>query len=548
MKRCKKALQTYKEINDKPGIAKVLVNIGNIFKSKNQYKEAEYYFQESLTILNELGLKKETSGVLNNIGNIYTAWDENEIALKYYQRALKIAEELKNKEDISMVLNNIGLIYKKIGKYSDALKNFTRILDIQNELKSKSIISTIYRNIAEVYEKQDDFQKALYYYKKSYNLMDKKSNELIAGLLNNFGNIYKKLGNYNVALQYLKQSISITDSINKFGNLNIKNHKDISDLYFAINDFKNAYKYQLLFVTLKDSIYNKEIHKQIVEINTKYETERKEKDIKIKDLELKKNYEKIKNQRIIILCFILGFIVFISSLLFVYKYKKLKDNKKRNILKQELDRYMNLSLTQQIKPHFIFNSLNSLHYYLARNDNELSIKFLEKFSDLIRIILNNSQHETIPIQDELDALQLYLELEAIRSKNKFEYSINIASDIDTQEFKIPTLLIQPYVENSIWHGLMHRADKGKIIIEMKKKGDVVLCSIEDNGIGREKAMEFRKKKDYGRQSIGTDIKEKRLNIINSLYKTQMNVTYIDLKDEHGSAKGTRVEINIPVMT
>ncbi|MFA6924197.1 MAG: AraC family transcriptional regulator [Bacteroidales bacterium] len=437
MKRCKKALQTYKEMKDKPSIAKVLINIGNIYKYKNQYKEAEYYFQESLAILYELGVKKEISMVLNNIGNIYTAWDENETALKYYRRALKIAEELKNKEDISMVLNNIGLIYKKIGKYSEALKNFTRILDIQNELKSKSIISTIYRNIAEVYEKQDDFQKALYYYKKSYDLMDKKSNELVAGLLNNFGNIYKKLGNYNIALQYFKQSISITDSINKFGNLSIKNHKDISDLYEKMNDYKTSNKYLRQYYALNDSVYNKETHQQIVEINTKYETERKDKEIKLLNTQQQLNDAKYKKRVNLFISIVLVFILILVAVVFYNNKIKSDKNlafKNLEIVKSE-NEILKSKQIQLINENKLIADTNTIEETSSENDLKPQA---EKYS-------------TSPLTD-LQKQELANKITEVMERDKLYTDVNLnindfSKKLNTNRFYISNVINETFNKN-----------------------------------------------------------------------------------------------------
>ncbi|MDD5571253.1 MAG: AraC family transcriptional regulator [Bacteroidales bacterium] len=322
LKSYNKSLQIYKELNDKNNIASLLMNIGIIFKSKNQYKEAEDNYQKALVIFYELNNKEEISRITNNLGNLYLNWGKNETALKYYQQSLKISEELKNKELMATTLNNIGIVYLNIGKYNDALKNFTSALNFLDELKNNPIIAKINNNIGNIYEKENDFQKALYYYKKSYDLTDKKSSESVAMALNNIGNTYTKLGNYNVALQYLKQSIKITDSVNIYGDGNMANYKDIACLYQKMNDYKTANKYLNQYYALKDSVYNKETHRQIMEINTKYETERKDKEIKL--LNTQKELNKAEyNKRIIFL--ISAFILIIVALIFYYN--KIKSDK-----------------------------------------------------------------------------------------------------------------------------------------------------------------------------------------------------------------------------
>lgn len=223
--------------------------------------------------------------------------------------------------------------------------------------------------------------------------------------------------------------------------------------------------------------------------------------------------------------------------------------KKRNELEKgllkEINKFKQQALSQQMNPHFIFNTLNSIQYYIYENNSTESTKYLSKFSKLMRLILDNSQNDTIPIQKELDAMNLYLELEALRIEKDFSYKIIVDKAIDPYQYKIYPLLIQPYVENSIWHGLIHKEGEKKIIIEIKPLEEYIICSIEDNGIGREKAMEIKKQKQIKHKSHGTNITGKRIETINKLYNKDFTVKFIDLKNKQGDASGTKVILKIP---
>ena len=174
---------------------------------------------------------------------------------------------------------------------------------------------------------------------------------------------------------------------------------------------------------------------------------------------------------------------------------------------------------------------------------------MTKFASLIRKTLENSRHTEISIKEELDALRLYLELEELRFKEKFDWSIDVNEDIDTLTFKIPTMLIQPYVENAITHGLMNKENgKGSLHVELQLLNDQIICTVEDNGIGRAKAMEIRQQKNNSHQSMGLNITESRLKLVNELYGKNMKVVYTDLQDDNGEPAGTKVEINIPIIT
>jgi LytS/YehU family sensor histidine kinase len=202
-----------------------------------------------------------------------------------------------------------------------------------------------------------------------------------------------------------------------------------------------------------------------------------------------------------------------------------------------------------MNPHFIFNTLNSIQYYVFQNDKISSNNYLTKFASLIRKTLENSRHTEISIKEELDALRLYLELEELRFKEKFEWTIRVDEDIDTLAYKIPTMLIQPYVENAITHGLMYKENgKGFLHVELQLQNDHIICTVEDNGIGRAKAMEIKLQKNNNHQSMGTNITESRLKLVNELYGKNMKVVYTDLLNDDGEPAGTKVEINIPIIT
>jgi len=240
-------------------------------------------------------------------------------------------------------------------------------------------------------------------------------------------------------------------------------------------------------------------------------------------------------------------ILLFAGMVRVFIYFRIKAVKKRNALRLKLNKYMQQALSQQMNPHFIFNSLNSIQYYILQNDRLASNKYLSKFASLMRIILDNSQHQLIPLKDELNALNLYIELEAMRFKEKFQFSITVDEKLDTSINKIPPLLIQPYVENAIWHGLMHKEDNGILEVGLRLKDNVIICTITDNGIGREKAAEIKNKKIQTYKSRGTKITGDRLNLINTLNNMKMQINYFDLKDNSGNASGTKVEITIPLI-
>lgn len=204
------------------------------------------------------------------------------------------------------------------------------------------------------------------------------------------------------------------------------------------------------------------------------------------------------------------------------------------------------ALRLQMNPHFIFNTLNAIQYFIFQNDKLSANRYISMFSKLMRQILVNSQYNTIMLKDEIDALELYIELELLRFGDKFEFRIIVRPDESILDKYIPSMILQPYIENAIRHGLIYREEKGLLKIEISEKEEgKVVCMIEDNGVGRERAEEIRKRTKPEHVSMGTKITESRLKLMSNLYKSEMSVTVTDLKDENGMAAGTRIELIIP---
>lgn len=203
------------------------------------------------------------------------------------------------------------------------------------------------------------------------------------------------------------------------------------------------------------------------------------------------------------------------------------------------------ALRAQMNPHFFFNTLSSIQHYITTNDNDHALKYLSKFAKLMRRIMDNSRKGVISIKEEMAALELYLELESLRFKNKFDFRFEIDRSVDQNYDQIPAMLIQPYVENAILHGIMYKEGKGTITISLSRENEIICAVIEDDGVGRERAKEIKSSKNSTHQSSGMDITRERLEILNAANNSKLSVNIIDLKDAQGNATGTRVEIFVP---
>jgi len=205
------------------------------------------------------------------------------------------------------------------------------------------------------------------------------------------------------------------------------------------------------------------------------------------------------------------------------------------------------ALRAKMNPHFIFNSLNSISRFILKNQKTEANDYLTKFSKLIRMTLQNSELPTVKLKNELNMLQLYLELECLRFDKKIMYEFQCDPDLDTELIEIPPLLLQPYVENAIHHGLMLKKERGHLWIEIKQKEQYLVCSITDDGIGRKKAAELKNATAATHKSMSMNITASRIALLNQSKQFKSGVKIVDLVLEDGSPGGTQVIINLPLM-
>ncbi|NOT37037.1 MAG: histidine kinase [Saprospiraceae bacterium] len=204
------------------------------------------------------------------------------------------------------------------------------------------------------------------------------------------------------------------------------------------------------------------------------------------------------------------------------------------------------ALRAQMNPHFIFNCLNSINRYIIKSDIKTSSLYLTRFAKLIRLILDNSEHKTVKLSNEVEALKLYIDMESLRFDHKFSFEVTMDPNLESDQIEIPPLLIQPFVENAIWHGLLHKDSGGHLSVKISQGHENLICEVTDNGIGRKKAMEYKSQTSPTRSSIGMKLTEERLNITATEIDKIGSFKIIDLEDKNGKACGTKVIIKIPL--
>ena len=245
-------------------------------------------------------------------------------------------------------------------------------------------------------------------------------------------------------------------------------------------------------------------------------------------------------------------VVFFGFIFLIYKLRIrfIVDKKNKEIEKekhiQELNKSKLTALKSQMNPHFIFNALNSIQEFILLSKKELASNYLADFADLMRSYLQHSQEDTVSIQDEIETLNLYLKLEKIRFEDDFEFTIQCDSQIDKEQTYMPSFLLQPFVENAIKHGLLHRSGLKKLSVSFTKLSNHTLkCEIEDNGIGRVVSSQIITKRKH--QSFATKASQNRLDLLNQSSKEKIDLQIIDLYDANNQPSGTKAVLSIPII-
>lgn len=266
-------------------------------------------------------------------------------------------------------------------------------------------------------------------------------------------------------------------------------------------------------------------------------------ELLLKEKELKDEQQKTKRYTNLSIGLSLSilFILILAIIIFLL----FKEKAQRKAFSLELNRYKLITLNQQLNPHFIYNALSSVQHFVLTSDKTKANEYITDFAKLMRIILANSQKDLISINDELEAIGLYLKLELLRFNNQFTFKINCDNEI--LNYKIPSFLLQPFIENALWHGLLHKKEIGMLAIDLKKVKDIIFISIEDNGIGREQSFEINRRKKVLKDSFGILLSQQRVDLLNKeLYKFQAKLKIIDLKNGE-TPMGTKVEIELPIL-
>jgi tetratricopeptide (TPR) repeat protein len=533
-----KALVIKKELGDKKGIADITSNMGIIYSDQGEYAKAIENYFEALKTREEIKDIYGTGISLISIANIYFLQGNFKTALDYYHKALQLNGILEYKPFIAEVNTNIGLTYFRMNDLGKALDHFNSAMKIDEELGDKQGIAISKSNIGDIYARKKDYVKALKLLNESRVIFDEIGDKKgLSEIWFEIGNIYDSIGQPEKATQCFTEQLSISREIGS--RVNIKNaYQGLSEASEKMKNYPDALHYHTLFKAMDDSIRNESGNKTIAELEAKYQSEKKEKEIALlkKEQELK-NAENSRRNQFIFGSVILAVMIAVSAFLF---YNRTQLQKKNALEKKNYELEKN-ALASQMNPHFIFNSLGSISGFIAENEKDKAIEYLGVFSKLIRHNLEQSREQLVPVIQEAQMLRSYLHLQQIRFENKFSYEVIVEDNVDAS-LGLPPMFVQPFVENAILHGVIPKEEKGHISVRFRLGANEELeCEVTDDGIGIAASKNKKTEFDIQQKSLAMKIASERMEILNSKNKQKIDI----LVEDNPVEKGTKVKLTFP---
>lgn len=510
-------------------------------------------YQESLDAYSKINVSELSNyqkvELKEGIGDVNKSINKYDEAIKAYTKGLQTAKKHLITPKITDLNSKIAEVYAASGNLSEAEDFYSNSLDLASkENKKRALQEKVkvadFQNTNQSYSDEIELRKEAV---KDIEDIDEDdvldNNSPITAQKQNYkiGNAYILQKNYEEAIPYLEKSLLEADS-----KEDIIVQKDatrkLSEAYRDLGDYNKALISYQQYVDLVEKLYNKK--EQEISQASRFSRDIANKQSRITSLETDRKLtisqyqlsnEQNKRQKLIIYSLIGGLLLLLLTAYLMYKYIK-QQKLANNLLALK-------SLRSQMNPHFIFNALNSVNSFIATNDERTANKYLSDFSQLMRAVLENSEEDFISLEKEIKLLELYTKLEHFRFKDKFDYNITVDKNVKVNEFQIPPMLLQPYIENAVWHGLRYKTEKGKLDINIAQKSkEELTITIVDDGVGREKSKALKTENQQKQNSKGMGNIKKRVSILNEMYKDKVDVFIDDYQQLEDT--GTKVVVTL----
>ena len=553
---------------------------------RQSFSKAENYALQAINLHQKLKDDYQLNVDYTTLGTIYFRNRDLDRALIHYQKSYDLCK--KNNYNTGRALVNIGIVYDEKRKHTEAIDLYNNaVKEYEKKSGNEILIAQAYINMGSSYDSLKNYKSGIDYSLKSINLLHQaQSTNGLREAYYNLITAYKNTGQTEKALECallsselqqteFREAQKLSDNQSVYENKKIE--KEAGDKLRAQQDQLSSIKKQqelqlsnqnlLAEKNFRDiDILNQSRTLQDLELKrtedmltlAKNKLDYNQTQLALAETDKRLNEQKVKTQSaynlllsgLLAAGLILG-LTFWQIIRSQMRHEREKATAEQlrleaSILRTQLESEIKL-LRAQMNPHFIFNALNSINNFLLHNNTESASHYLTRFSKLVRLVLDNARSEKITLHNELYTLELYMQFEALRFADKIKYQIIIAPTINTEDIRIPPLLLQPYVENAIWHGIMHKIEGGLIKINISDLQEDKICiEIEDNGIGRQAASTIKSKSATKNKSHGMQITAERLQLLDEMYKTKTHININDLFDHAGNACGTKVRMEIPV--
>ncbi len=533
----------------------VKIKLGNVQLENKSYQSALFTFSELKT--SRLNSKQKVE-VYKGLGDCSRGLKQFSNAINNYNKALSISQRNGFDDEVILLNSKLAELLQQEGNVDDAegyLDNSVKLAR-KKDKKTSARQNTV---AADFYNKSNSYDKEIQLRKEALEDIEEleiesdvtpaQEDRTLTTQVQNYkiAKAFAAQDEYDEAIPYLKESIKEAESKNDLIVQKDATRK-LGELYREKGELKKASETFKEYEVIIDKLYvqkEQEISqaarfsRELAQRANRITTLEKDRELNETRYELAFASQELADQQSLRQRIIIYFLIGLTILLFFAAYLMYRNMKQQryanNILALK-------SLRSQMNPHFIFNALNSVNTFIATSDERTANRYLTDFSLLMRAVLENSEEDFILLEKEIELLKLYVQLEHFRFKDKFEYDIEVDPKININEYMIPPMLLQPYVENAVWHGLRYKTEKGQLSIRFAKStNDSIEITIGDNGIGRKKSAELKTLHQKSQKSKGMGNIQKRIAILNEMYKDKVDVFIVDLD---GDAQGSGTEVKL----
>ena len=465
-------------------------------------------------------------------------WTE---ALGYLKRALQLEREFHDDRSIAIIELNFSKVYLNQSQVTlafyyvrKAQRSFLQQKDLYHVAQCAHSIGNIATVKGDVVLAKTSYEQAISFFK------NEKMESDLAEVYQDYGQLCLKIGDLSKAKYYLELSVESDNIVHSISL--IDRYKLLSMLFMKNGDLRKALKFQNDYIQFLESNSIKRNDSKIADLTSSNLREERERLIEVQQRRIEKEKKeqeilKLQNDRVLYISLIIIFAIVFSLVILILRMKQVRSRQEQR--EAELSQTL---LRTQMNPHFVFNAMSVIQSYIYENNPEKSSQFLVNFSRLMRLILENSPKEFIPIELELEILDKYLSTQKMRFENRFSYVLHVSEDLLFNKAMVPPMITQPFIENSIEHGQLHTVKGGEIIVEMKEVSGNLQITISDNGVGRKKSAQTKKIRTH--KSMAIDITRERIEILNKKYKFSGSLTFKDLDGQN--EQGTLVVIVLPL--